>query len=269
MLSYNEDSTFYSKLNDIGICLLEKNCFQQAMDTYREAAKVAKKNSRLSPEDKEQLVRNAQDRLENLEQFPKPPSMNYSRLKLETLAHAGSIDNILDKIEAATEDGDLEHYYLSIWIGDPSRSNISIDLALALIQYNSGIANQAFAGVLYEKKRRIAFSNCRRAASKQLRKSDKILEQLINPSTTGAKFSEPKEARQVLFVHLVVLLALHNYALGHEEADEIREKLIDLNTKIDSMSMVLEMSKLSASRLTSLRRNSMVGPSSCGTARSA
>jgi hypothetical protein len=219
----------HAKLNDIGVTLLEKNCYHQALDTFRDAMRAIKRDSSCSSVDETCIVQeNARQRLLCLETFPHVPSIKYSCLTVQDLSTAKSIDSVLEQMQ----DDVHKKCLLSVRFGDKVLSEVTADLASSVIEYNCGILHQAYSMALLEKRRREASNIQHQKATRLLKSSDATLEKLSSLLTMGGKCIEGESLRQVLFMHLVVLLALHAQVAGTSHEKKVRDKIFGLQARI-------------------------------------
>lgn len=239
MPSQNEDTK--AELNDVAVSLLEQNCYLQAFETFKEALTDGSNMDA------------ANARLESPEPFPKPPPLKYSVILMQELTTLEkNIDFVFDKLQ----DDACQDCFLPVRFGDLLAP---VDIESAIIEYNYGIAHQAYAIALLKKKKRVISNNHCQVAIHLLRSSDLALEKIS--ATCGTKNMKHTDGSQTLFVRLALLLSLHKLVVGTEDEDEVREKLIDVHARISTMFETLEMAHKTVARMHATNRRGSIDDS--------
>lgn len=237
-------SSTYCHLNDVAVALLEHNCFLQVVETCKDALISSKKENI--------VIDAANDRVGSREPFPKAPSINYSSVSMEQLCSTCyGKKNIIDFVfEAFGSDENNKGPRTSFIVIRCGNRNISIDLAQAIISYNLGVAHQAYAvALLLKKRRQMAFTNQNLTATKMYRSSESTLAAL-SPVTTSEEtntLAQEIDLFQILVFHLIVLMNLHQQvSVGTSEERQVRNKLIDIHSRVSIMLELHDMEKTAA-----------------------
>ena len=216
-----------SRLNDVAISLMEQNCFLQAFDTLTEALEIDIAG--------DSDVEIASRRLLSPEPFPKAPRIGYSSVFLKDIAStAKGVECIFDKF-ARTDDEEGLELLTSIRLGDEV---VSEELETALIEYNSGIAHQAYAIALLTRRKRIASENEAQTAALFLKTAEKTLAN-IHAASEQRKGSKDYACR-TLPLRLVVLMSLHRLVLGTPEENVVQKALIEIHGQIMALAKLFD-----------------------------
>ena len=222
---YNLEKTMTGAqiLNKIGISLLQKDCYRQALATFQEAISVID-NDHDRDFDVETLIDQANARLEAPEPFPRKVVIKHASLSVKDVSEGDNVEAVLEALQGdASDEGSLT---LQFDTNIPRR--IALNLALAIIQYNNAVAYSAFAKGLSRQRRIDAAGVKRQLALNLLKMSDGELTHFTQV---------PMEAdilRKVFFVHMVVLLGLHKHEVGSSRESMVIDKLYHLHAHLSN-----------------------------------
>jgi hypothetical protein len=240
-------SAVHSHLNDMGVALLEQNYYRQAFTTFRDAMQTLKRVSQSVKEDSlptvdtSLLLEDATAWLVSLEPFTPPASsIKISSISALDLATVDDIAVLEKKLQ-------VDHgvyCYLAIRMGKEDSShqtqdNISKDLAAAIITYNYGIAHQAYTSAMWNANRPANIQ--RQTGPRLLGLSETILDRLSSPPEEDDANDENQ--RQVLLVHLIILMCLHGEVVDASRKKKVRDKLLDIHSRILTTFYLVEMAK--------------------------
>jgi hypothetical protein len=212
----NEDFMVHAQLNDVGVSLLQQNCFFQAFDTFRDAMKAIRadfhnggdsKNTSSIP-DANSVLQRAKARLLSLEPYPFPPSTKVNAILAQDLITAQDIDSVLELLNQGNPHESLVAIRADrAKCGDKLHSHVRKDVSAALVIYNLGIAHRVYATTLEKQDNLPGASKEHWRAAELLTLSDTILEK-ESYSATG-KEGASGNLRRILLIRMVVLLALN------------------------------------------------------------
>ena len=235
-------------MNDIAISLLERSCFLQAFDTFKEALKD------------DCSLEAAREREKAPEAFPKPPPIKYATILISELTTMEkNVDSVFEKLQ----DDAYNACFLPVRFGE---STPPVDLQDAVVEYNYGLSQQAYTAALSKKRKRIAANNHAHLAIGLLQSADLALEK-ISSVPAGVKTSGSES--QVLFLRLALLLSLHKSCVGTQEEEGVKQKLIEVHTRISTMFETMEASHAAVARMHSTHRQGSIDDTRVKSARTA
>lgn len=208
-------------LNNMSIVLLEKNCFQQAMESFREVQSVVQRRKLLDG------IENILARVSNPESFF-PEACERIVYTTITIGNLKSSTDIYDAFRVSKERGGTNDIVLATIQLDETAPDINIlrdDRLLSIVvEYNLSVANHAYAIGLREKGRFLTSTNYCEAARRRLEAGEVAMDQLLD---VARKHSEnATDLRHLLLVQFLILLELHSLSpTDCEEEVRIRQKL--------------------------------------------
>lgn len=246
--------SIHCMLNSVGIALLERRCFGQSLDTFKQALQhlkheYNKKQVENPPESNfEDLLRQATSRLNALEPFPYPIKMTCSHTLLEDIFFAEDVELILDQLSMRMCPSSGIFMLISL----DSRTNggprtgpyISLDLASAIVTYNYAICYMAYANALLQRQKVMAHELHRQTSVNLLRLSASIMEKMIEEEDKQFDTFDSDLYRLLLYVDLIMLVSLHDQVIGTNYENLVERQVQEINLKITTETQLLaEMKK--------------------------
>jgi hypothetical protein len=230
----NEDFMVHAQLNDVGVSLLQQNCFFQAFDTFRDAMKAiraefhdggdSKNTSAIT--DTNSVLQRAKARLLSLEPYPFPPSTKVNALLAQDLITAQDINSVMALLNQGKPNDSLVAIRAdSAKCGDKLHTHVRKDVSAALVMYNLGIAHRLYATALEKQQNLHGASKEHWRATELLTFSDTILEK-ESYSATG-KEGASGNLRRILVIRMVVLLAFN--------PEKVQEKVSSVHSQLSAL----------------------------------
>lgn len=229
----------YAHMNDVGVALIQQNCFLQAFDTFRETVQAMKddvtkgRSGRDCPQTDRNnlLIENAKSRLLSLDPFPCKPSIQIAPISCADLINSSDGGflhqrNLRDSVFIIRADNTecTEQCYNSIR-DDMSASIAMYNFGIAHLLYYSAIQKMAGDGEHLDDH---AFSTARRLLTLALA----VLEKHAFAATSEIK---KENLRKVLILRMIVLFAFRRVAVDPDELDIVNEELTAINMQISSL----------------------------------
>lgn len=190
---------YASTLNTIGIYLLEKNAYLQALATFRDAlVEVAKNHVDLTQEEHgnaeetaefprwqiNRMIENAKSSVQHLEPFPRPSSCSAKTCLTVSTRHLETADDIVLLLESAASRQHEDCLFAVesdvLDFADGTAKTYVDDFVCCVVLYNYGLAHKAYAHSLENVPRVYGDLEHNQAATQLLTFSELILEKLTS-----------------------------------------------------------------------------------------